>query len=139
MIPLSVLQWKPQAQKWSALHPPVLTNEILAIICCESSGNPNAFNPNDPSRGLMQIEPPIAKAFGGVTDQDQLFNPELNIMIGSSFLAHLKATYSDHFPNWVTGYNQGETNLRKGYPDQDYWDAFNKYLAELNSMEETST
>lgn len=138
MIPATVLQWRELAEKYADITPPILANEILAVIWNESTGNPDAVNPHDPSYGLMQLTMPIAKAFGGVTDSQQLFNPELNIMIGSAFLAHLKMTYSEHFPDtWIAGYNEGEGNLTRGVPDPDYVAAFNSHLAELNSQEIT--
>lgn len=139
MIPPSVLQWKALAAKYAALHPPLVPNEILAVIWSESTGNPDAVNPSDPSYGLMQITMPIAKAFGGITDSQQLFDPELNIMAGSSFVAHLKKMYSHHFPTtWIAGYNEGEGNLMRGRPDLSYVAAFDSHMAELND-EETST
>lgn len=133
MIPVSVLQWKTLAQQAANVHPVLSPNEILSIIWSESSGLPGAVNPSDPSYGLMQITMPIAKAFGGVTDKQQLFNPQLNISIGSAFLAHLKETYQEHFPTtWVAGYNEGEGNLTKGRPDPSYVAAFQSHLQELN-------
>ena len=144
MVPESVLQWKPLAERYAAAHPPLLPNEILAIIWSESTGNPNAVNPSDPSWGLMQVTELIAKAYGGIifpprtgpgpkVPPPQLFNPEVNMMIGSAFLAHLKETYSEHFPDtWPQGYNQGEGNLTRGVPDPDYIAAFNSHMAALS-------
>ena len=92
------------------------------------------MNPNDPSYGLMQITLPIAKRFGGSDGlQGQLFNPQINISIGSAFLAHLKETYAEQFPEtWQNGYNQGEGNLTRGVPDPAYAAAFHSHLEELN-------
>ncbi len=133
MIPVSVLQWKTLAQQAANVHPVLSPNEILSIIWSESSGLPGAVNPSDPSYGLMQITMPIAKAFGGVTDKQQLFNPQLNISIGSAFLAHLKETYQEHFPDtWMVAYNEGEGALTRGVPDLNYQAAFQSHLQELN-------
>lgn len=133
MIPASVLQWRDLANKFAAIRPPLTANEILSIIWSESSGLPGAVNPNDPSYGLMQITLPIARAFGGITVSQQLFDPDRNVSIGSAFLAHLKETYAEQFPEtWQNGYNQGEGNLTRGVPDPAYAAAFHSHLEELN-------
>lgn len=133
MIPPNVLRWRAFAEQSAAAHPILSANEILAIVWSESTGNPLAINPSDPSYGLMQLTMPIAEAFGGVTDKGQLFNAQLNISIGSAFLAHLKETYAEQFPEtWQNGYNQGEGNLTRGVPDPAYAAAFHSHLEELN-------
>lgn len=136
MVPVSVLQWKGLAQLNADVHPPLTVNEILSVVWSESTGNPNAINPSDPSYGLMQLTMPIAKAFSGVpiTDPKQLLEPTLNMGIGCAFLAHLKETYSEHFPTtWIAGYNEGEGNLTRGVADQPYVAAFDSHMEELEN------
>ena len=83
----------------------------------------------------MQITLPIAKFYGGVTDYVNLFNPQINISIGSAFLAHLKETYAEHFPTtWVAAYNEGEGNLTRGRPDPSYVAAFDSHMQELEQL-----
>jgi soluble lytic murein transglycosylase-like protein len=135
MIPASVLKWRDLANKYAGIHPILTPNEVLSIIWEESTGDPNAVNPGDPSWGLMQTTMLIAKYYGGITEHLRLFDPDLNVSIGSAFLADLKTKYQSTFPNWVTGYNQGEKNLLAGSKDQAYWDAFNSHLQELNQEE----
>lgn len=132
-VPAAVLQWQDFAEKYAALRPGLLPIEILAIIWEESTGDPNAVNPNDPSYGLMGIEMPIAAAYGKVTNSDELYEPDINIQIGSAFLYHLKTQYASAFPNWITGYNEGETQLREGRPDPAYLAAFNAHVLELEA------
>ena len=127
-----VLRWKVLCQKYASIHPILKWQEIAAIIWNESTGNPNDQNPSDPSWGLMGVTMLIARAFGHVTESEQLFDPDTNIKCGSGFLAHLKTAYSAKFPNWMTGYNSGEGNLIKGFKDQGYWDAFNLHLLKLS-------
>jgi soluble lytic murein transglycosylase-like protein len=135
MVPESVLQWTALAQKYAAIRAPLTANEILAIVWSESTGNPNAVNPSDPSYGLMQITLPIAKFYGGITISQQLFDPDRNVSIGSAFLAHLKESYSEHFPTtWVAGYNEGEGNLTRGRPDPSYVAAFDSHMQELAAL-----
>src|SRR5579862_4962027 len=123
IVPGTVLGWRPLAEKYAAIYPPLTAEEILAIIWSESTGNPNAINPKDPSWGLMQITLPIAKAFGMVTDYRKLFDPETNVRIGAAFLAHLKKSHAAAFPltdtncAWPAAYNEGEPNESKHVPD----------------------
>jgi len=134
MVPQSVVQWAALAKKYAALRPPLTANEILSVIWSESTGNPNAVNPKDPSYGLMQITMPIAKFYGGITASQQLFDPERNISIGSGFLAHLKETYAEKFPTtWIAGYNEGEGNLTRGVADPSYVAAFDSHMEELKN------
>jgi len=140
MIPTSVLQWKSTAEKYAAIHPVLKPNEILAIIWSESSGNPKAINPADPSYGLMQVTIAIGRKFSmRVTTPADLMDPDTNIEAGSGFLAHLKTAYAESYPltdpncAWVAAYNEGEPNLWQKRPDPNYIAAFVSHLAELNS------
>lgn len=130
-VPAKVEQWRQLAQQ-EALAP-LTTNEILAIIWSESTGDPHAENPSDPSFGLMQITLGIAKAFGGVSLASDLYDPTTNVRIGAAFLRYLKLRYAEEYPGWVAAYNEGEGNLRKGLVDERYVAAFRDHLQELES------
>ena len=70
-------------------------------------------------------------------DQDliHLMDPETNIRIGAAFLRYLKVQYFANYGNgYVAAYNEGEGNLLKGIPDQDYVNAFNAHLNELDAQ-----
>jgi len=141
-VPEQVTRWRTLAEKYAQRHTVLEPEEVLAIIWSESSGNPNAVNLGDPSYGLMQVTMPIAKAFAGVTDKRQLYDPETNIAAGSAFLAHLKTTLAKDYPltdpetAWVAAYNEGEPNLIKHRPDPKYIAAFVSHLKELKSQGE---
>ncbi|MGD9159003.1 MAG: transglycosylase SLT domain-containing protein [Desulfobacteraceae bacterium] len=76
---------------------------LKAIATVESSLNPDAKNPSDPSYGLMQIYcTPDGK--GGCTNKfningwppksaEALLDPELNVMLGAQIIAWNLATY----------------------------------------------
>ena len=105
MIPPNVLRWRAFAEQSAAAHPIISANEILAIVWSESTGNPLAINPSDPSYGLMQLTMPIAEAFGGVTDKGQLFNAQLNILdrqrLSRAPERNLRGTVSRNLAKWV--------------------------------------
>ena len=87
---------------------------IHAHIQVESSGNPNATNPSDPSYGLMGVTPRLAQDYGFVSDWRnvtaaeiaKLKDPAINIEIGSRFLSYLHRKYP--FDVATQMYNCGE-------------------------------
>lgn len=86
---------------------------VAGIIQVESSFNPDAANPADPSFGLMQITP-IAlldtqqrgNISASVTFQ-QLRNPEINVEVGTEFLMILRDRHNINFPDEVDAFNAG--------------------------------
>ena len=84
--------------KWATRVANLSFAEIKAIVWVESSGNPNAMNPSDPSWGLMQVTPLIGRAFAGITKNEQLLNPDTNLKAGTGFLSELKRQYESRFP-----------------------------------------
>lgn len=95
------------ASKWS-----VPEEWISAVIQTESSGNPMAFNPNDPggARGLMQITAPTARSYG-VVDLNKLFDPAYNIEVGTHLLHDLISRYGMDFRRVYSAYNSGNPDL----------------------------
>lgn len=87
---------------------------IKAHIMTESSGDPNAVNPSDPSYGLMGITPRLAQDYGFVkdwrmpTDAEiaKLKDPAINIEIGTRFLSYLHGKYEFEIATQM--YNCGE-------------------------------
>jgi soluble lytic murein transglycosylase-like protein len=132
-VPATVSQWNDLANKYAQTYSILDPEEILAIVWTESTGNQNAENPGDPSWGLMGVTAPIAQGYGGFESDDTSWHsdPDKNMKAGAGFLADLKTKYSDTKPGWVAAYNEGETNLLKGYKDQAYVDTFNAHLATL--------
>lgn len=111
--PAAVLQWVDLANKYALIHSNLDPEEILAIIWNESSGNPNAQNPNDPSWGLMGVTLPIGITYADVSAGTDLLDPETNIQAGSGYLADLKSQFGSA-SNWTEAYNEGPGNYQKG-------------------------
>lgn len=111
---------------------------VWGVVMTESSGDPTARNPLDPSSGLMGVTPLIARAYGGLTGSDldvlsqMIEKPEANLRAGCGFLAHLQKRYGDKpLEIWVQAYNVGETkfdrgirNTQYGYSVRHYFDQF---------------
>ncbi len=95
------------SQKWS-----VPDWWIAGVIQAESSWNPNAVNLSDPggSRGLMQISGPTAHAYG-ISDLSTLFDPAVNIDVGTHLLSDLRSSYGDDLRRVYSAYNSGKADL----------------------------
>lgn len=95
---------------------------VLAIIERESSGNPQAKNPNDPSYGLMGIEPFwVAFLYPGTGGDpvEWLYMPENNIRCGCGVIRYFMSK-GYQFPSQVDIYNVGETKWTQGIRNSDY-------------------
>ena len=85
---------------------------ILALIRQESLFDPRARSPAT-ALGLMQLIPPtaarVAKQLGlAVPTQDKLFDPELNVALGTQYLKDLLQRYSNNWFKAIAAYNAGE-------------------------------
>ncbi|MBI3024269.1 MAG: transglycosylase SLT domain-containing protein [Candidatus Tectomicrobia bacterium] len=93
---------------------PLLVN---AIIKAESSFDPNAFSPAG-AMGLMQIMPgtgrSLAKRANVRFDSEaQLFDPELNVRLGSLYLAGLVKEFGGALIPAIASYNAGRAVVRR--------------------------
>ena len=84
---------------------------VAAVIKVESKFNPQATSHRG-ARGLMQIMPSTgswAARQMGLTDfeEDMLYDPGLNIQIGTWYLANLKKEFGGQLPLVVAAYNGG--------------------------------
>lgn len=81
---------------------------IRAIITIESDWDPLAYNPNDPGGawGLMQIIKDTANRYG-ITDLQSLFDPAVNIDVGTHLLHDLRVRWGDNFSAVASAYNSG--------------------------------
>lgn len=113
-VPDQVMQWVGLAQKYAQVYANLDPAEILACIWNESTGDPNASNPGDPSWGLMGVTMLIGQAYAQVTDPSQLTDPETNVRAGAGYLSALKNEYSGQYADWPDAYNVGETKFNKG-------------------------
>ena len=71
----TVEQWRPLV---AAYFPPDQVEKALAVMACESGGNPNAHNPSG-ATGLMQVLASWADNFG--LSPDDLYDPATNLMV----------------------------------------------------------
>lgn len=99
---------------------------VKAVAMTESSLNPRAKNPADPSYGLMQIMPILAEDYGIVKDYHNpteaeiamIYDPQTNLLIGAWFLSNLLKRHSLQVA--VEMYNVGETGWNKGRRNPEY-------------------
>ncbi len=84
---------------------------IKGLIEVESNFNPKAFRReaaiNDASRGLMQLLFRTAKDFETALSPDDLFDPALNIRIGTAYLKRQIHRYGGKIWHGVAAYNAG--------------------------------
>ena len=105
---------------------------LAAIGKVESSHNPFAVNPSDPSVGIMQTQGLIVWVFGLGGDRSASFNnqlmlnlvtgnADLGIKAGSGFLRELfqKHRFSFSENEIIQMYNLGETKVINGVPTLD--------------------
>ncbi len=100
---------------------------LRAIIKVESNFNPQAKNLNDPSYGLCQINPALAKGLGFFPDEYLLYDPAYNLEVACVFLSHLKRKYNNDLDSIIQAYNLGETKFNKGIKSTDYLEKVKKY------------
>ena len=119
---------------YSAAKYGVSSNLVRAVAMTESSLNPNATNPNDPSYGLMGIMPILAEDFGIVKDWHNptaaeiamIRDPQTNLNIGAWHLARLLKQYS--FDVAIQMYNVGVTGYNEGARAESYLKKVKGYL-----------
>lgn len=139
-VPSAVLGWDALAQAYAARYSILNPEEILAVIWNESTGNPAAVNPGDPSYGLMGVTIPIATFYGGIKTAAQLADPSTNILCGAGFLADLKNKYSAQYPNdWPDAYNVGETKFLQGVRSPTNPTYSQKFFSHVAAIEAINT
>ena len=114
------------AEFWKAVFPlraklgqpagadPLLVN---AIIKAESSFDPNAFSPAG-AMGLMQLMPGTGRSLARrakvrLDSEAQLFDPELNVRLGSFHLAGLVKEFGGALIPAIASYNAGRTAVKR--------------------------
>ena len=65
------------------------------------------------ARGLMQLMPATAKMYWNGVRTEQLYNPKLNIKIGSKYLSMLLDKYEHNLVFALSAYNAGESRVKK--------------------------
>ena len=84
---------------------------IAAVIYHESGGNPKAVS-RAGARGLMQVMPSTARGLG-VSDPDQLFDPETNIQLGARYLSMMLSAFGNNLEHALAAYNAGPNAVKK--------------------------
>lgn len=84
---------------------------VLALMKEESYFNPHAVSSSN-ARGLMQLLPGTAKdviRWKGFSSyyENELFNPEINIKLGSAYIGHTRDVFSGDMLFSVAAYNGG--------------------------------
>lgn len=84
---------------------------IKAVMMTESSGNPMAFRDEpaigDASYGLMQLLYRTARNLGYTGEAVGLYDPMINLDLGTKLLAQLRRAYGDDFQAVYSAYNSG--------------------------------
>jgi soluble lytic murein transglycosylase len=94
-----------------------LPKSLVFAVIREESG----FRPDVVSRagaiGLMQLMPRTAQYVGQLirleVDLDQLFDPDLNILLGTTYLKRLLRQYEGNLYYALAAYNGGPTNVNR--------------------------
>lgn len=88
---------------------------LFAVIRQESAFDPRAIS-RAGARGLLQLLPATARRLSqgerGPGAQD-LFDPRINIPLGSKYLSDLLQTHDGRLPYALAGYNAGESALKR--------------------------
>ncbi len=97
---------------------------VASVINVESNYNKRAVSSKD-ARGLMQIGPSTgvwASEVIGIENynSDMLFDPEINIKIGSWYLNQLNKEFDNNLDLVLTAYNAGSGNVKKWLSDKEY-------------------
>lgn len=122
-----------KAQRWGV--DPAL---IKAHAFVESSFNPEAQNPADPSYGLMQITPALAYDYGLIVNWKKPSNFELeliykvenNLDVACWFIAELHRQLD--FDGAIQAYNVGLRGYREGRRNSTYLKRVKKYYAKYS-------
>lgn len=123
--------------KYAAAKAGVDWKLVKAIAITESSLNPLASNPNDPSWGLMGIMPILAEDYGIVKDWHNpttaeiamIRDPQTNLNIGAWHIGRLLKKYP--LDTAIQMYNCGETGYRNGVRVPQYLAMFKAHYAEV--------
>ena len=97
---------------------------VAAIINTESSFNKDAQSPKN-AKGLMQITDQTGQWAAeqlGLEDYENkdLFDPELNIEIGTWYLEKLEKEFDGDLNKMLAAYNGGSGNVNKWLRDEEY-------------------
>ncbi len=95
---------------------------VQSFILAESAFDPRAFSAAG-ARGLMQLMPYTGKRLAdtlGITivSPNDYFQPDVNILLGTTYLKELSRMFSSQFPPIIASYNAGEHRVRTWWKEQ---------------------
>ena len=109
-------------------------NLVYAVIRCESSFNPKAKSRKG-AMGLMQLTPSTASWCAQLLciayEDENLFEEEYNIRIGTYYLSYLSSRFSEP-SHVIMAYNAGEGNVKKWLDNNG--EVFNETATYLNRV-----
>ena len=98
---------------------------VMGIISAESRFEEDAVSHKD-AKGLMQLKEETAKwcveKFYINTSYEKIYEPEVNIMMGCSYLSYLIKLFDGNIETAVAAYNAGQGNVKKWLSDNRYSD-----------------
>lgn len=94
---------------------------VYAIIKAESNFDPHVTSSSD-ARGLMQLMEETAVERSNIIDEEtvethDLYDPETNIKLGTSYFAYLLGLYNGNIILAITAYNAGLGNVEEWIKD----------------------
>lgn len=94
---------------------------VYATIKAESNFNPNVTSASD-ARGLMQLMEETAVERSNIIENNSievydLYDPETNIKLGTSYLSYLLNLYDGNVVLAITAYNAGLGNVKQWIKD----------------------
>lgn len=92
---------------------------VTALMRQESRFNHQAVS-GAGAIGLMQVMPATGRQLGGAMTRDRLMDPEVNIRLGTKFLADLMAMYDAREDAVLVAYNAGPSRMNR-------WQAFPEF------------
>lgn len=104
---------------------------VLSLIRQESVFNPAARS-RVGARGLMQLMPQTARRFRRIASKRKLYNPDLNISIGTKYFEKLMNRYDGNLVYVLSAYNAGETRVKRW--NSKYFDMDTTILKNIESI-----
>ncbi len=99
---------------------------VQSIMLAESAFDPHAFSPTG-AMGLMQLMPATGKRLAAMvgmrlTPQNDFFRPEVNILLGTTYLKKLSQEFPSQLPPVIASYNAGEHRVHVWWKEEHHYD-----------------
>lgn len=135
IFPVKYMQAITQAAEANGLKPMF----VASVVKVESGFNEKAESPKG-ARGLMQVMPEtgiwVAEQMKlSSFDVDMLYEPELNLAVGTWFLQHLQRMFDGNEVIVLAAYNAGQKRVQQ-WLDEGRWDGREETLDDV-PFEET--